>query len=592
MQAAMVSFQNAAPLCLTALLLLLTIFFSACQTGKEDLDTYIQNGEIEKVSQFAISNLSLDEKDPRVVHAIELLSEVRADTVLARLATLTTPSVPTQHTEALITALHTREVEREDGFYLCEMAVEGNLASGDVTQAYLAHQGSQKLRECITASNLASNAVENPDYIVSSVSALAQITDVGDELRAMKSTAEELYDARVSLQDKERDLIELEDEKKDVQETLDVVRGRLDNIQTLAAFVIGLQERTSEGDLYEIAFLERGRPSSNRAYLLTKETQFKTKGRFTMPVIRGSNVETRLRDEYGGFRQSWPLFVESTSYSFLQEALQNGIEEQRNLNSNLESLLREEQRLRRKTSQLERELERQINTAPRAPDANSTDESTSDVPITVRVEDRSLPVVSAVTVDGQTFHIVRDESESVRRLISSDINLDTTFSLDTAIGPFYPATGREGVYFQTADSAWTTYHYWNPEKDLHVWRSEGRRSNTTGESSNSQSHPSIVSQLESRPDPSLDYLEGNKYSEVRQAILSSGWVPVQADYESYVLSAERVMADKGWIELQMCAGTGLNPCRFEFERPTGEKLVVITEGESEDPSVRSIFAEN
>ena len=260
----------------------------------------------------------------------------------------------------------------------------------------------------------------------------------------------------------------------------------------------------------------------------------------------------------------------------------------------LRSSSRQERRLARKEQRLKRDLKHRMNSFTEASEP-STAESKSRVPAVAQIGDRTLPIVGTASVDsGQSLHLVRDESESVWRLTEadSDVYLDATFTLETAIGPFHPATQRDGVYFRTVDNLWVTCHYWNPESNLHVWQTESRLSDKTGQSSNIHSHPSIASQLKRRPDPSLSHLETKAYSIARQKILTSGWTPVEEEDESYTLPAERKMADKGWIELQSCAGTGLRPCRFEFERPEGEKLVVITAGESEDPSVRSIFTEN
>jgi hypothetical protein len=587
------SAQSALPL--TTFLLFLAICLSGCQKDKEDLNTYIQNEEVEKVSQFASDNLSADETDPRVVHAIQLLSGAQADTALTRLATLISQSSPSGHTEALVRELSEREIDRENGFHLCKMTVEGYLPEGDATNTYLSQQGNQKLAECVVASVTVSDATDNPDRIVSAVDELAELTDIGGDLRDIRLVAATLSETRSSLRDIRPRVSELQGKRDDIQETLDVIRKDLDDIQMLSAFVVGLQSRTQNGELYEIALPDAwGRPSSEHAYLFTKETRFKTKGRFTMPVIRRSNVETRLRDEYGGFRQSWPFFVESTDYSALETALNSGRDKQQKLSSDLRSALRQKRHLESKERQLKRDMKRRMQTLTET-SAPNTAEGKSGVPTIVRIEDRALPIAGTVSADGgQSLYLVRDESESVWRLTEadSDIYLDATFSLETAIGPFHPATQRDGVYFRTADNLWITYHYWNPESNLHIWRTKSRLSDKTGQSSNVQSHPSIASQLRPRPDPSLSHLEAEAYSVARRKILTSGWTPVEEEYESYILSTERAMADKGWIELQSCAGTGLNPCRFEFERPEGEKLVVITEGESEDPSVRSVFTEN
>lgn len=585
----MLSFQIVSSRYFAVLVLSLVSFLVGCQTSTEDLNRYIQNGEIKKVSQFASINISSDDSDLRVVHAIRLLSDAQADTALVSLAALVSRSSPPEHVEALVVGLHERQIERSRGFHLCKMAVEGNLPPGDATAVYLSHQGSRKLMECVASHVSASGATVNPERMVSAIENLEGLTNVENDVRTIKLTAEALNEVRTSLEEVRRKVLDLKNEEKDVSEHLSQIRGELDDIQVLTAFVIGLQERTRDGELYEIAFLDRwGRPSPKRAHLFAKKTQFSTKGRFTMPVIRRTNVDTRLRDKYGGFRQSWPFFVEATTeYDIFRTLLDMTVEEDRKLNDDLEASLGEEQRLVSEEGQLKRDLERQISSIT---DNSDFAEGESGVPARIRVDSRLLPVAGVVSSDGgKALYLVRDEQEGVWRLIEagSNIHLGATFSFDTAVGPFHWAKVRDGIYFQTADDRWFTYHYWNPGDGLHVWKARSRLSNRTGESSNIESYPNIASQLKRRPDLDLDYLEKEEYFKARRVILTSGWVPLAGENDSFS-SVERSMMDRGWTEIQQCAGTGLNPCRFEFVRPSGSRLVVITEGEG-DARVRSIF---
>ena len=84
-----------------------------------------------------------------------------------------------------------------------------------------------------------------------------------------------------------------------------------------------------------------------------------------------------------------------------------------------------------------------------------------------------------------------------------------------------------------------------------------------------------------------DLRQGMPYSEAREIILDAGWqatvVPLQA--REFAGLRESAMVGRGWHELQSCAGSGLAPCRFEFGDIEGQTLVVITLGESEDPSL-------
>lgn len=91
-----------------------------------------------------------------------------------------------------------------------------------------------------------------------------------------------------------------------------------------------------------------------------------------------------------------------------------------------------------------------------------------------------------------------------------------------------------------------------------------------------------------------DLRQGMPYSEAREIILAAGWqadtVPWQERYwtqhESSIRGREQEMVeDLGYHELQSCAGSGRAQCRFEYSNAERRQLVVITAGESQDPSL-------
>ncbi len=67
---------------------------------------------------------------------------------------------------------------------------------------------------------------------------------------------------------------------------------------------------------YEIALAQYtylGRvPSEKHAVLFTKNTTFTSKGWFTLRVRRLPDSEVRLKEEYGSFNQTWPVYEEVT----------------------------------------------------------------------------------------------------------------------------------------------------------------------------------------------------------------------------------------------------------------------------------------
>lgn len=71
---------------------------------------------------------------------------------------------------------------------------------------------------------------------------------------------------------------------------------------------------------------------------------------------------------------------------------------------------------------------------------------------------------------------------------------------------------------------------------------------------------------------------GTPYKKVRAALIKEGWTPVRQIAEPYdTLGGE--LRKKGWIEVEICAGTGMAPCVFVWQNLQGKRLEVVTTGE-------------
>ncbi len=71
---------------------------------------------------------------------------------------------------------------------------------------------------------------------------------------------------------------------------------------------------------------------------------------------------------------------------------------------------------------------------------------------------------------------------------------------------------------------------------------------------------------------------GTPYKKVRTALIKEGWTPVRQNVEPYdMMGAEH--RKKGWIEVEVCAGTGRAPCVFVWQNQQGKRLEVVTTGE-------------
>jgi hypothetical protein len=76
----------------------------------------------------------------------------------------------------------------------------------------------------------------------------------------------------------------------------------------------------------------------------------------------------------------------------------------------------------------------------------------------------------------------------------------------------------------------------------------------------------------------LPLQKGMTYEEARQIILGQSWKPnpnVETNLRSPVVKA---IFDRGYIEINDCAGTGEAPCRYEFVNRDGDLLYVVTAG--------------
>jgi hypothetical protein len=75
---------------------------------------------------------------------------------------------------------------------------------------------------------------------------------------------------------------------------------------------------------------------------------------------------------------------------------------------------------------------------------------------------------------------------------------------------------------------------------------------------------------------------GEEYSSVRQKLIDSGWSPAPvATMNKYEIIGHlaKIIREKGFQEVQDCAGTGLAPCSFLFLNKYGNQFEVSTAGQ-------------
>ena len=82
-------------------------------------------------------------------------------------------------------------------------------------------------------------------------------------------------------------------------------------------------------------------------------------------------------------------------------------------------------------------------------------------------------------------------------------------------------------------------------------------------------------------------LKGASYHQARARLLAAGWFPVQTkprgvnpDNDPDIASGNgRLFWERGYLEVEGCAGTGLAPCSFRWADKYGNQIRVVTQGE-------------
>ena len=90
---------------------------------------------------------------------------------------------------------------------------------------------------------------------------------------------------------------------------------------------------------------------------------------------------------------------------------------------------------------------------------------------------------------------------------------------------------------------------------------------------------------------SVPALTNLTYHKARKSLLAKGWQPLQtkpyntaADDPDVSYGNGKVFWDRGYVEVEACAGTGVSPCAFLFSDVYGTKLRVTTVGEEDSAS--------
>ena len=84
----------------------------------------------------------------------------------------------------------------------------------------------------------------------------------------------------------------------------------------------------------------------------------------------------------------------------------------------------------------------------------------------------------------------------------------------------------------------------------------------------------------------INITSGMAYHEAREKLIQAGWQPLQTvrwqELDDTLFGQARMFWEKGYQEIEDCAGSGLVPCMFNFKDVYNNHLMVGTVGE-EDP---------
>jgi hypothetical protein len=297
----------------TCAFLLAFLALSGCGTRKSDINTWQSQGDASKIEGFVSGSLRSSQPDEVVTHGVDALIRMEADSSLRRLGSHIGGDLPQSYNKKLAEALNERSVLPTSSSSLCEGLVRREISDNVELDTLLEMHDGVNLGKCIIETvssiqkedsskdnlyylnNVKKYDFDSPKLVKLSISNLEKVSRLESKHRELSNEFEEIED--------------LLDKRKEEKEKIE---NNMEESVRIVAYMVGLIEKTSIGNIYEIAkFDQYGDVSREHAYLITKETSFKSKGEFAMEVKKTGSVKTKLKEEYGGFNQDWEVYVES-----------------------------------------------------------------------------------------------------------------------------------------------------------------------------------------------------------------------------------------------------------------------------------------
>ncbi|HEY3294031.1 MAG TPA: hypothetical protein VGL38_01180 [bacterium] len=309
-------------LCLAALLI------QGCGENQESLEKKARKGKYDKILAYVQQKQNDTTKTAIVSKAVQLLLSPENQKGVGRdyleVCLTTFQGMPEEPFCALVKSYAARNLEVRDINQLCRSYVESQttckciedfgkvLAASDPAKVdSFFQQEMTRLAQNGGLEGVAGLINTGQGYVSLRTKRLPYMAAVVDAARAIQEANSRSVIAQ-------RNLPRLEDDVKSLHiQPL--------NTESLEAFMIA---NVGWGQ-YEVAlpqYTYYGRlPSERHAVLFTKETSFQSKGWFNLSVRRLQDSEVRLKEDYGSFNQTWPVYEEVTSQEVSEYRQKQGI---------------------------------------------------------------------------------------------------------------------------------------------------------------------------------------------------------------------------------------------------------------------------
>lgn len=532
-------------------------------------------GSTSEIEEFVSSNLHDEQPSEVVTHGIDALIGMEADSSLQRLGSQIGGGIPQSYAKKLAEALNERSILPASSSALCEGLVRGDIADNAELDELLERHDETHLGEC--AIETASSIQEGED-LEDLYDYLYNVSEYNFEIPRLVELSISNLESKKSLEDRYREISdeinEIERDIEEEKESKESIKDKMDKHVRMRAYMVGLVEKASIGNIYEIAKFDRyGNVSRTHAYLITKETSFKSKGRFSMVVKETGSVQTELKDEYGGFNQNWKVYVESELPDNPRERIED-IEEE------LSELESEKNQAEWKKSEANTEMSKVETNIEEVFDGDDNFDTAGIAPLGGDKYKKSYGM--SRLSEGSKVLIMKSESKE-KLVWSHPSGIDTIGASykDTYFSSFLSIDEPKAIFYTTTDQKYIVSSRWTEKDDELGWVSKTRGKEKV-ETKNAGK--GIFEYLKSYAEVSdvPDDLSAMSYSEARRILVASGWRPYPGKDD-----AEDVIGYPGkdsWDEVESCS-QGAVYCNFKFRNAFGETLKVTTQGEAKDPVV-------